>query len=243
MSASSSTVVENTKESEAGGEVDAGFQLGWGPYSAHADLKANYSSKKSSRASQESKYSIEYTMNVNVSAGQSSMPAGLQSVLNILQESISETNTSEAGLLTLEEPDQNMVGDSTAASQTVTYVVDVQDSRENAIGEGTVTFELNVSQLPDTLEVTLGTEDAVTGGGGTSTKATADVTTDGDGKASLDIKIGSASNQAVTIAAGDDVSCALVATYTFENQSIDPQIAQVQGILGVKAGTYSKLGN
>jgi hypothetical protein len=92
ISAAASSVSENTESTalDAGGSAKASF--GIGPFSVSAEFKANYSSKKDSKASQESKYSVEYTMNVAVHAGQSDMPAGLATVLNILQSSITDAN-------------------------------------------------------------------------------------------------------------------------------------------------------
>ena len=49
-----------------------------------ANLKANYSSKKDSKATAESKYSVESTIDVAVKAGQESMPAGMAKVLELL---------------------------------------------------------------------------------------------------------------------------------------------------------------
>ncbi len=40
-------------------------------------MNASYSSKKDSSATRDSKYSVEYTMDVAVHAGQDSMPAGM----------------------------------------------------------------------------------------------------------------------------------------------------------------------
>ena len=51
-------------------------------------MKANYSSKKDSKATQSSQYSVEYTMDVAVKAGQDSMPAGLAKVLELLGSSL-----------------------------------------------------------------------------------------------------------------------------------------------------------
>ncbi|MEM6820773.1 MAG: DUF2589 domain-containing protein [Verrucomicrobiota bacterium] len=53
-----------------------------------SDFKANYSSQQDVGYQNESRYSVEYNVNMKVSARQSSMPAGFQSILNILQESI-----------------------------------------------------------------------------------------------------------------------------------------------------------
>lgn len=88
ISASSSSVQEDSSSTEFGGEASAHMEFGWGMFKVSADFKANYSSKKDSKATQDSKYSVEYTMDVSVHAGQDSMPAGLATVLGILRESI-----------------------------------------------------------------------------------------------------------------------------------------------------------
>ncbi|HYG64312.1 MAG TPA: DUF2589 domain-containing protein [Thermoanaerobaculia bacterium] len=92
ISASSSSVSEQSEDTQMGGSLGIKANVGWGPFSASADFNANYSSKKDSKATQESKYSVEYTMNVAVHASQSAMPAGLAAVLNILQSSITEAS-------------------------------------------------------------------------------------------------------------------------------------------------------
>lgn len=88
ISASSSSVSETSSSQslEAGAEITAGLQVG--PFHMDAKLNANYSSKKDSRATEESKYSVEYTMDVAVKAGQDSMPAGLAKVLELLGNSL-----------------------------------------------------------------------------------------------------------------------------------------------------------
>lgn len=53
-------------------------------------LYASYSSKKDSKATQESKYSVEYTLDIQVHAEQGGMPQGMATVLNILQEGVSK---------------------------------------------------------------------------------------------------------------------------------------------------------
>lgn len=84
ISASSSSVTEQTSSEsvEAGADITA--KLGGGPFCVQANMKANYSSKKDSKATQSSQYSVEYTMDVAVKAGQDSMPAGLAKVLELL---------------------------------------------------------------------------------------------------------------------------------------------------------------
>lgn len=102
ISASSSSVQDNTESTTMGGEVAGSASLGVGPFSIKADFKANYSSKKDSKATQESKYSVEYTMDVAVKAGQESMPAGLAKVLELLGNSMSVADPK--GTLTLNLP-------------------------------------------------------------------------------------------------------------------------------------------
>ncbi|WP_299223908.1 DUF2589 domain-containing protein [uncultured Psychroserpens sp.] len=87
ISASSSSTEETSSDTELGVDVEAEASLGIGPFSIKVKAKANYSSKQHSKAAKESKYSVEYTMNVRVEGGQSDMPAGLQTVLSILQGS------------------------------------------------------------------------------------------------------------------------------------------------------------
>jgi len=88
ISASSSSVNEQSSSSSlnAGAEVKAGLKIG--PFHMDAKLNANYSSKKDSKATEESKYSVEYTMDIAVKAGQDSMPAGLAKVLELLGNSL-----------------------------------------------------------------------------------------------------------------------------------------------------------
>lgn len=92
ISASSSSVSETSESTttDVGGSAKA--SINYGIFSASAEFKANYSSKKDSKAAQDSKYSVEYTMDVAVHAKQSDMPGGLQTMLNILQSSITEAN-------------------------------------------------------------------------------------------------------------------------------------------------------
>ncbi|MBQ5410820.1 MAG: hypothetical protein IIU20_03505, partial [Bacteroidales bacterium] len=49
-----------------------------------SNISAQVSSKKDSKATQESKYSVEYTIDVAVHASQDSMPAGMAKVLEMI---------------------------------------------------------------------------------------------------------------------------------------------------------------
>lgn len=88
ISASSSSVSENSSSSstDVGADVTTGLKVG--PFHMDAKINANYSSKKDSKATEESKYSVEYTMDIAVKAGQDSMPAGLAKVLELLGNSL-----------------------------------------------------------------------------------------------------------------------------------------------------------
>lgn len=85
-SSSSSTVEKESSSVDAG--LAGSTSLNLGLFKINADFHANYSSKKDSTATQDSKYSVEYTMDVAVKAGQDSMPAGLAKVLELLGNSL-----------------------------------------------------------------------------------------------------------------------------------------------------------
>ncbi|CAD5275204.1 conserved hypothetical protein [Alteromonas sp. 38] len=99
ISAGSSSTEETSSDTELGVDASAEASLGIGPFSIKVKAEANYSSKQHSKAAQESKYSVEYTMNVNVKGGQSGMPTGLQTVLNILQGSATTVGVDEQVLI------------------------------------------------------------------------------------------------------------------------------------------------
>lgn len=61
--------------------------------SGSIELSASVSSKKDSTATRDSKYSVEYTMDVSVKAGQDDMPAGMAKVLEMLSTSIDSVDT------------------------------------------------------------------------------------------------------------------------------------------------------
>src|SRR5919199_241302 len=92
ISAASSSVSETSSDTDLGVDASADAKLGVGPFSLTIHANANYSSKQHSKASQNSSYSVEYTMGVKVSGGQADMPAGLSTILNILQGSITSVS-------------------------------------------------------------------------------------------------------------------------------------------------------
>ncbi|MDR1226608.1 MAG: DUF2589 domain-containing protein [Prevotellaceae bacterium] len=88
-SATSSQEDNSSSSFSTSAKVSASYKGRISPYSASAEFSANYSSKKDSKATQDSKYSVEYTMDIHVQAGQESLPAGLAKVLEVLNSSIS----------------------------------------------------------------------------------------------------------------------------------------------------------
>ena len=92
ISAASSSVSETSTDTDLGIDASAEAKFSVGPFSLSVKANANYSSKQHSKASQDSRYSVEYTMGVKVSGGQADMPAGLATILNILQGSITSVS-------------------------------------------------------------------------------------------------------------------------------------------------------
>ena len=113
ISASASNVQETTSDTELGVDVTAEASLKVGPFSLKVTAKANYSSKQHSKASSDSKYSVEYTMGVKVSGGQTDMPAGLATILNILQGSITSVSPGDMLQITPANMDFDQVDSAT----------------------------------------------------------------------------------------------------------------------------------
>lgn len=88
ISASSSTSAETTESESKDAALKASASMRFGCFRMNADMNASYSSKKDSKATSDSKYSVEYTMDVAVRAGQDSMPAGLAKILELLGNSL-----------------------------------------------------------------------------------------------------------------------------------------------------------
>jgi len=113
--ASTSTTTSKSLEMGASMKAKAGFNLGI--VSGSMEMSASISSKKDSTATRDSKYSVEYTMDVNVKAGQDDMPAGMAKVLEILNESIDTID--RKGEITVSEQHVRLVEGSGSAY--VTY--------------------------------------------------------------------------------------------------------------------------
>lgn len=139
LNASSSECTEtaNSESLDAGGEADA--KVGWGPFSLNVKAKANYSSKKDSKATSESKYSVEYTQDVSVHAKQADMPAGLATILNILSSSV----TPNAGVHGKIEVDKEMIAPTDKVPESINVMV--KDSNGLLVKNADVTIKVKTS--------------------------------------------------------------------------------------------------
>lgn len=119
LNASSSECSETSSSEalDAGGEGSG--KVGWGPFSLSVSAKANYSSKKDSKATSESRYSVEYTQDVSVHAKQADMPSGLATVLNILSSAVTPNASSTAKI----ELDKGAIAPTSSNAETVSVTV------------------------------------------------------------------------------------------------------------------------
>ena len=114
-SASSKDESEEHSSSDKKASFSAGYK-GWGAH-VNSNMNASVSSKKDSKSTQDSKYSVEYTMDVNVKAGQDSMPAGMSKILEILGNSLQVTKPT----VEIEVNAHRLLLDNGKAILTVTY--------------------------------------------------------------------------------------------------------------------------
>ncbi|MGK7897598.1 MAG: DUF2589 domain-containing protein, partial [Xenococcus sp. (in: cyanobacteria)] len=145
INASSSTYQEDSTEEESKAAGSAEVKFGWGPVSAKANFEASYSSKKDSKATKESKYSVEYTMDVKVHAGQEDMPAGLAKVLNILGDSFTPT-ANKANIKVV--PSTIVANDPTSGAQELFVTAILFDEKARRAQGKTIKVSMN----PETLE-------------------------------------------------------------------------------------------
>ena len=93
ISAASSKSSESSKSNKTSFELNQEFQVNIGIFKSNTELGVGVSSKKDSKATQESHYSVEYTMDVHVKASQDSMPAGMAKVLELLNGTVDTVNS------------------------------------------------------------------------------------------------------------------------------------------------------
>lgn len=85
-SLSQSTATKETESSSLGTEAKISASAKY--WFFKANMTASVSSKKDSSSTRDSRYAVEYTMDINVHAVQDDMPAGLAKMLNLLNESM-----------------------------------------------------------------------------------------------------------------------------------------------------------
>jgi hypothetical protein len=85
-SMSQSNETEDVKSSSFASEAKISGSASY--WFVKVNMSGSVSSKKDSTSTQNSKYAVEYTIDVNVHAVQDDMPAGMSKILNILAESI-----------------------------------------------------------------------------------------------------------------------------------------------------------
>jgi len=91
IAASAQQASEESRSSAVSVSGTASARWGGKRFGAAVTISGGYSAKKDSKASQESRYSVEYTMDVHVHASQAGMPQGMAQILNILQDAISNS--------------------------------------------------------------------------------------------------------------------------------------------------------
>ncbi|MDJ0679892.1 MAG: DUF2589 domain-containing protein [Xenococcaceae cyanobacterium MO_167.B52] len=200
INASSSTYQEDSTEEESKAAGSAEVKFGWGPVSAKANFEASYSSKKDSKATKESKYSVEYTMDVKVHAGQEDMPAGLAKVLNILGDSITPT-ANKANIQVV--PSTIVANDPTSGAQELFVTAILFDEKAMRAQGKTIKVSMN----PETLE-------------NPKINEIADVTTDEDGSAEFTISIDKAG-------AGTQAAQRVKLTFTSEDPAASKTVTLV----------------
>lgn len=107
---SNSISIEKNQSTKKGG--------GWITTKKTTNMNTQISSKRDSKATQDSSYSIEATIDVNVHAGQDSMPAGMARVLEMLNSSVDLFNPD--GELTVSENQLYLKNEETAVI-TISY--------------------------------------------------------------------------------------------------------------------------
>lgn len=199
IDASASTFAEQTSSQEANIKAKASASIGWGPFSAKMSMEGGFSSKSSSKATQESKYSVEYTINIHCEAGQDSMPAGLAAVLNILNNAITEGNP--GGTFDVSPTATSL----SLGADTAPCVVSVKsrDSKDLAITEPVtfdVTLAAGVAATDVVITVPTGTKDA------SSTDTKIIVTPTSQGVAAIQIAVAEGAKPTLTAAEAGKVA-------------------------------------
>jgi hypothetical protein len=135
---------QQSSEDSSASETKIAGSASWRGWGARIAVSASYSAKKDSKASQDSKYSVEYTMDVAVHASQSGLPQGMAQILNMLQDGI--TNTPERQINVFGLPGSVSLNGTLAETFTVVAVDDA--------GEVPATYKISVAFEPPVLKTT-----------------------------------------------------------------------------------------
>jgi len=135
---SADTSTSDKSSSSSSVDVNASASAGWGW--GKAKFSAGYSSKKDSSSSRDSKYSVEYTMDISVHAVQDDMPGGLEKVLNMLEKSIESAPAvqSPAQLALGAIPTITAINPASPTPTTIDFEVTATDKNGDAVKEGTI---------------------------------------------------------------------------------------------------------
>lgn len=131
---SADTSTSDKSSSSSSVDVNASASAGWGW--GKAKFSAGYSSKKDSSSSRDSKYSVEYTMDISVHAVQDDMPGGLEKVLNMLEKSIESAPAVQSpAQLSLES---SVTTISIASPSPIDFTINATDKNGDPVKEGTI---------------------------------------------------------------------------------------------------------
>lgn len=160
INAESSTHTEASESQDVSAGGSFSTSVGWGPFSAKLEASASYSSKKDSKATQDSKYSVEYTLDIAVKAGQESMPAGLARVLDILNNSLSVNQPNGELTANVYEEDGKLKLVATYVSEEGLLKPDMikiegLEGKPDSKGNNAI-FELGEAQYEQTIKVSAG---------------------------------------------------------------------------------------
>ena len=144
IAASAQQSSEERRQSEFKAAAEA--KLRWGRQKFN--MSASYSSKKDSKATQESKYSVEYTMDVHVHASQSGLTQGMGELLNILQDGISNTPM-ETQITIFSLPSSLSTSDGSAFTGDGSFKILVLDAAGEPIDQAAITVTTSAGAIVD----------------------------------------------------------------------------------------------
>ena len=86
--ASISQSTQTSDKTQSVVESSANLKVGGSYWFVKAEMSASVSAKKDTTSSRDSRYAVEYTMDISVHAVQDDVPGGMAKVLNLLTESV-----------------------------------------------------------------------------------------------------------------------------------------------------------